>query len=101
MRPCRALLGVDMPIGVGDCVDAEKAVLAALGAELRSATQQPLAGDAAVDHDMRDMDAERAVFARPALRDRAQPGFGGGELGVSRSAAQICAGAGEQDAAPA
>jgi hypothetical protein len=65
-----------MPIGVGDRVDAEKAVLAALGAKLGCTAEQPLAGEAAVDYDMRDMDAERAVFARHALRDRAQIAVG-------------------------
>src|SRR5262245_9655453 len=71
LGPGGALLGVQMPVGVGDRVDPEQAVLTALGGKLRGAVQQALTGDAAVDHDVCDMQARRTELARHALRHRA------------------------------
>src|SRR5947209_12516758 len=78
LRPGRALLLVDVPVGLGDCIDAEQSVLAALLQQARSTPKQTLAMYAAIDHGMRDMEPERPVFARHALRDHAQARFGGG-----------------------
>src|SRR5258707_3031081 len=50
---------------------------------------------------MRDMNSERSVLARHALRDHAQAGFRGGELRKARLAAQAGGGAGEDDRAAA
>jgi hypothetical protein len=60
---------MDVPIGFGDRVDGEKAVLATFRDKFGQPFAHSLAVDDAVDDDMRDVDAERPVFTRHALRD--------------------------------
>src|SRR5712691_6731659 len=88
LRPGRPRLAVDLPIGLGDGVDAEQPVGTALLDQLRPAAEQPLAGNAAVDDDMGDMKALRPIVARHALRDHAQAGLRGGEMREAGLAAQ-------------
>ena len=56
-----------MPVGFGDRVDAEQAVLAALLDRLRAARDQAVPVDAAVDHDMRDMERNLLPLKRDGL----------------------------------
>jgi hypothetical protein len=60
----------------GDRVDAEQTILPALCGEIRLPAQEAVAFDAAVDHDMRHVNAERPILARHALRHHPQPCFG-------------------------
>src|SRR5262245_30798676 len=59
LRPRRALLAMDVPIGVGG--GAGRAVLATFLAQGRRPTEQPIAVDPAVDHHMRHVNPERPV----------------------------------------
>src|SRR5262245_43839329 len=93
------MLAMDMPEGIGDRLDAEQAVLAPFLEDSGCAAAQALTVDAAIHHDMGDMDAERAIFARHALGDHAQPRLGRGEMGKARLAAEARRGAGEEDGA--
>src|SRR5690242_11147006 len=95
VAPGRRMLPVDLPVGLGDRVDIEQAVRALLRAPLRETAVDPLAVDAAVDHDMRDMQALRPELARHGLRDGAQARLGGREGGETRPPAQAAAGARE------
>ena len=92
---------MDLPIGLGDRVDAEQAVLAALVDDLGAATAQAMAVDAAVDHDVGYVHALGAILARHALRDHAQARFGGGELGKSGFATEAARRTGKDHRAPA
>src|SRR5262249_48530774 len=101
MSPRRARLPMQLPIGFGDRLDAEQAVLAALFDDARQTRAQSVAVDAAVNHPVRDMQSVRPILPCHALRDRAQSGFGGGEMRKARLAAQARRSAGEdQCAAP-
>src|SRR5665213_1568811 len=65
--PGAARLAMQIQIGVGDRVRVEESVGAAfVGARIA------ILGDAAVDHDVADMDVQRLQFAREALREPAQ-----------------------------
>ena len=88
-----------MPIGVGDCVHAEQAVLAALFLELRVARVEHVAVDAAVDDDMGDVNPLRPPVARHGLRQRAQRGLGRGERSERRAAFDRGGRAGEDERA--
>ena len=90
-----------MPIGVGDGVHAEQAVLAALFLELRVARIEHIAVDAAVDDDVGDVNPLRPPVARHGLRQRAQRGLGRGERSERRAAFDRgrCAGEDERAAA--
>src|SRR5262245_11969498 len=101
LRPGRALLAMDIPIGLGDGLDAEQTVLATFLAQGRRPAEQPIAVDAAIDHHMRDVNPERPVLPRHALRDHAQAGLCGGEVRKARLAVQAGGGAGEDDRAAA
>ena len=101
MRPGAAVLVVQHPIGVGDGGDVEHAVGAARFFQLRPQAQEALALDAAVDHDVADMNVLRPEFARHALRQRPQRRLGGYERGKIGLAAQRTAGTGENQAAAA
>src|SRR3981081_289644 len=92
---------MDLPIGLGERADAEPAVLAAIPDRGRSPAAQAIAIDAAVDDDVRDMDAEWPVLARHALRDHPKAGLGGGEMRKPRLAADAGRSAGEHDRATA
>jgi hypothetical protein len=52
---------MDVPVILGDRVDAEQAVLTAIPHCRGSSAAETIAIDAAIDHDMRDMDTERTV----------------------------------------
>src|SRR3954467_10026274 len=73
LRPGRARLGMDLPIDFRDRLDVQQPVFAALLDHLRRALAQALAIDAAVDHDMGDVNAGRPVLPRHALRDHPEP----------------------------
>src|SRR6266849_2521665 len=88
---------MDLPIGFGDPINAEQAVLAAFLDQRGAPTAQAIAIDAAIHHDMRDMDAEWPVFARHALRNHAQAGLGGREMREPRLATDAGRSAGEDD----
>src|SRR5258708_2012822 len=85
-----------LPVSLGNGVDAEQAVLTALRDHVRTIAPQSIAVNAAVDHDVRDVDALRAKFARHALCQHAQAGLGRCEVGESGFAAQAARCAGEQ-----
>src|SRR5258706_13800952 len=99
--PGRARLAMDLPVGLGDCVDAEQAVLAALLDDLGATAAQAVAVDAAIDHDMRDMETLRPELARPALREEAEPALHRRERRETRLAPQAARGPLEQDGGPA
>ena len=42
---------MDLPIGLGDRVDAQQAVFAALVAQARVAAEKPLTGNSPIDHE--------------------------------------------------
>src|SRR5262245_44571573 len=88
LRPGRLRLPVEVPVCLGDAFDAEQPVLATLGDDFRAVRLEALAIDPAVDHDVGDVQALGAVFARHALRKHAQSGLGGGEMREARLAAQ-------------
>src|ERR671919_1341042 len=90
VRPCRPWLAVNLPVDLGDRIDVQHAILAALFDYLRSKCAQALAIDAAVDDHVRDMDTLRSVFSRHALRDHAQTRLRRCELSIARFAAQAC-----------
>lgn len=92
---------MDLPIGFRDGLDAEEAVVTAIPDRGGSAAAQAIAIDPAVDHDMRDMDAEGPKLARHALRDHAQAGLGGGKMRKPRLAADAGRSACEDDGAAA
>jgi hypothetical protein len=90
LRPRRPWLAVNLPIDLGDRIDVQHAILAALFDDCRSKCAQALAIDATVDDHVRGMDALRSVFARHTLRDHPQTCLGRGELSIARFAAQAC-----------
>src|SRR5258708_30516391 len=96
VRPRRAVLPMNLPVRLGDRLDVQHAVLAAVPGGVWPRAAQLLAVDAAVDDDMRNMEPLRPVLARHALRDHAQAGFRRGELRKARFAAQASRGAGEE-----
>ena len=71
VRPGGAVLPVEEPVGVRDGLGREQAVIALRLDEPRRGRAQALAVDAAVDDDVRHVDALRAELARHALGDRA------------------------------
>src|SRR5580704_4896369 len=79
---------MDVPIGVGNCIDAEKAVLATILDQCWHPIAQTIAIDAAIHHHVRDVDAEGPVLARHALRDHAKASLGGREMREPRHTAQ-------------
>src|SRR5580704_19411644 len=92
--PGAARLAVQRQIGLGDRVGVEQPVGAALvGAGIR------LFGDAAVDHDMADMDVLRLQFAGKALREAAQRELAHRKRRRARVTLDRGAGAGEEDRA--
>jgi hypothetical protein len=92
---------MDVPIGFDDRVDTEQTVLATFLDQRGNRIAQPVAIDAAIHHDMRDMKTERPVLTRHALRDHAQSCLGGGKLRIARPAAQAGGRAGKDDRAAA
>ena len=73
------MLLVQLPVGFGDGSGAQQAIRGRLSGELGSIAPQLLAVDSAIDNDVRDVHAARAVLAGDTLRDRAQSRFGGGK----------------------
>src|SRR3546814_8314732 len=59
LRPGASLLPVDEKGAVGDCFGPKEAIFAAFLEQMGEGTQQPVAVNAAVDAEMRDMDALR------------------------------------------
>src|SRR5215471_397141 len=88
LRPGRRSLPMDLPVSLGDGVNVEEPILAALLDRFRSPAAQTLTVDSPIDDDMRDVDAVRAILSRHALRDHSQPGFRRGELRKARLAAK-------------
>jgi hypothetical protein len=82
--------GVNLPIDLGNRIDVQHAILAALFDDCRSKRAQALAIDATVDDHVRDMDTLRSVFSRHTLRDHPQTCLCRGELSIARFAAQAC-----------
>src|SRR5581483_2242192 len=78
----------NLPVGLGDRLAIEQAVLAALDHHLGPPAAQPIAIDAAVDDHMRHVHPVSTVLARHALGDHAQAGLGCCELREPRLAAQ-------------
>src|SRR5271165_3992416 len=100
VRPRIARLFVQKPIIVRDRLRVEDATAIPPGrVTLRGARARELGVDGAVDHDMRDMDAFGARFARHALSQSRQCVFAPGERGVTRRAADTRGSVGEQDRA--
>src|SRR4051794_20754064 len=92
---------MDVPVVLGNGINAEEPVLTALLVHSRTAAAQAVPVDAAADHHVRHVDAAGPVFARHALRDQAKAGLGGGEVREARLAADAGRGAGEDDGAAA
>jgi hypothetical protein len=92
---------MDSPISVGDGIDAKQAVLAAFRGQIWHPAEQPITLDPAINHNVRDVNAERAVLARHALRDHPQPCFRGGEVRKSWLASHARGSAREDDRAAA
>jgi hypothetical protein len=99
LRPCAAVLHMQLPVTFGDGFELQQAVVAGLFHALRRVVAQALAVDAAIDHHMRHMNALRAEFARQALAQRTQRSLGRSEGRERRLAAQRRGGAGEQQGA--
>jgi len=59
---------MDLPIGVGNRIDAKQTALPALASDFGLPAQETVALDAAVDYNVRDVNAERPILARHALR---------------------------------
>src|SRR5262245_11781362 len=97
MGPGRALLAMNLPVGLRDGIELQHII----GVGLWPAATQAFAVDAAVDHDMRHVDAEASILARHALGDHTQPGLGGGKMSKAWLAAQARGGAGKYDGAAA
>src|SRR3546814_9258856 len=74
--PGASLLPVDEKGAVGDCFGPKEAIFAAFLEQMGEGTQQPVAVNAAVDDEMRDMDALRADLASETLRQGAHAGLG-------------------------
>ena len=72
MRPGAAVLAMDVPVVLDDRIDLQQTVGAGFLDPVRHARQQAIALDAAVDDDMRHMDALRAEFTRHRLDQQAQ-----------------------------
>src|SRR5689334_21116334 len=92
---------MDLPVALGDRLDVQQPVLAALSDRFGTAAAQPLPIDAAVYHHMCHVQAQRAVLACHALRNGAQTGFGRSEMREARLAAEAGRGAREDDCAAA
>ena len=88
VRPGTVVLAMKMPVAVGDRLDVQKTVGAGLFLAIGHARQQALALDAAVDDDMRDVDALRTKLARHRLDQQPQAALGGIERRESRPASQ-------------
>src|SRR5579864_1261242 len=71
-RPGAAVLVVQIPESLGNGIGLEQPVRTALFPQLRIARQQPIAANAAIDHDMSHVDVLRPVLTRNALRQIAQ-----------------------------
>jgi hypothetical protein len=99
MRPGRPLLAMNIPIGVGDRLDCEKAVVASFLEQRRDAREQAISPNSAIDHDMGNMNAKRTIFPGHALRDHPQAGLGCGKMGKARPAAQTRGSAGKDNGA--
>src|SRR5215471_8912753 len=87
------------PIDVSDRIDAKQAILSAFFDQGRHSIADAIAIDGAIHHHVCDMDAQRPVLARHALRNHAKAGLGGREMRESRLAAQACGSAGEDNGA--
>jgi hypothetical protein len=62
LRPCRAPLPMNIPIGVSDRVDAEQAGLAAFRGQVGHSAEQPITLDPTIDDNVRDVNPERPVL---------------------------------------
>ncbi len=58
------MLAIDVPISIGNRVDIQQSVLAARSLPLWRRSIQSFPVNAAIDDDMRDMNAERTELAR-------------------------------------
>src|SRR3546814_20002118 len=100
--PGASLLPVDEKGAVGDCFGPKEAIFAAFLEQMGEGTQQPVAVNAAVDDEMRDMDALRADLASETLRQGAHDGLGSRKSTEPRlSAARPRCAAQEQCSGPA
>ena len=79
---------------VGDVVDRDQAVFAALLGDGGRRGGDAFAVDRAVDDDVADVNPLRAELARHRLGDRLEPGLAGGELAKARAPAPARAEAG-------
>src|SRR5262249_32413181 len=101
LRPGRRSLPMDLPVSLGDGVNVEEPILAALLDRFRSPAAQTLTVDSPVDDDMRDVDAVRAILSRHSLRDHPRPGFRRGEWRKAGLAAKAGGSPGEDHGAAA
>src|SRR3546814_3885776 len=93
--PGASLLPVDEKGAVGDCFGPKEAIFAAFLEQMGEGTQQPVAVNAAVDDEMRDMDALRADLASETLRQGAHAGLGARKSTEQRLSADRPRGAGK------
>jgi hypothetical protein len=84
---------MDIPIGVGDGIDAKQAVLATFRGQGRHPTEQPIAIDPAINNNVSNVDPERPILPRHALCDHTQAGFRDGKVRKSGLASQAGGGA--------
>ena len=71
---------MDIPIGVGDGIDAKQAVLATFRGQGRHPAEQPIAIDPAINNNVSNVDPERPILPRHALCDYTQAGFRDGKV---------------------
>jgi hypothetical protein len=69
--PRGARLTMELPVRARDGLDIEQSILAALLDHVGTAATEPIAIDAAIDHDVRHVDPLRPELPREALADRA------------------------------
>ncbi|SPA07906.1 hypothetical protein CBM2625_B110181 [Cupriavidus taiwanensis] len=100
MRPRVARLLVQHPVGIGDMVGIDDAVLGLGRVAVREVFANPLGVDGGIDHQVRDVDVLWPQFARHALRQRPQRVLGAGKRGHVLAPAQAGGGAGKEDRAP-
>ena len=80
---------MNAPIGISDGIDAKQTIFAAFSGQARHPAEQAIAAYAAINHNMRDVNAERSIFPRHALRDHAQARFRGGKMRKSGLALRL------------
>src|SRR5271167_569730 len=71
-RPGAALLVMEIPIGLRDCIRMQQPIEAALLHQLWDSRQQTIPLDAAIDNQMTDMNVLRSIFPGNALREITQ-----------------------------